>query len=135
MNSADRDILGLHAFGRWRFDAGTGDLSDGTTTTRLEPQVARLLEYFLTHQDTLLSRDELMASVWDNRIVSDDAINRCISILRQTLSPDDRNAYIETVVRRGFISHFPAAAAEAEAKAEQEVAERKKDEKKDAKAS
>lgn len=118
MNSADRDILGLHAFGRWRFDAGTGDLSDGTTTTRLEPQVARLLEYFLTHQDTLLSRDELMASVWDNRIVSDDAINRCISILRQTLSPDDRNAYIETVVRRGFISHFPAAAAEAEAKAE-----------------
>src|SRR6056297_1240472 len=96
-----------HEFGRWRFDAGTGDLFDGATTTRLEPQVARLLDYFLTRQDTLISRDELMAAVWDDRIVSDDAINRCISILRQRLTPDDRNAYIETVIRRGFISHFP----------------------------
>jgi DNA-binding response OmpR family regulator len=90
LNGADGDNPALHAFSRWRFDAGTGDLSDGMTTTRLEPQVAKLLDYFLTHQDTLVSRDELMAAVWDNRIVSDDAINRCISILRQTLSPDDR---------------------------------------------
>ena len=102
----------VHAFGRWRFDANTGDLSDGATTTRLEPQVAKLLDYFLRHQDTLISRDELMAAVWENRVVSDDAINRCISILRQTLSPDDKNAVIETVVRRGFISHFPSAPAE-----------------------
>src|SRR6056297_1093692 len=97
----------LHEFGRWRFDPGTGDLCDGAATTRLEPQVARLLEYFLIRQDTLISRDELMAAVWDNRVVSDHAVNRCISILRNQLSPDDRNAYIETVVRRGFISHFP----------------------------
>ena len=48
-----------------------------------------------------------MAAVWDDRIVSDHAVNRCISILRQILSPDDKNACIETVVRRGFISHFP----------------------------
>ena len=107
MKGADHLNPAFRAFGRWRFDAGTGDLYDGTTTTRLEPQVARLLDYFLSRQDTLISRDELMAAVWDDRIVSDDAINRCISILRQRLTPDDRNAYIETVVRRGFISHFP----------------------------
>src|SRR6056297_127649 len=101
------DRPALHEFGRWRFDPGTGDLCDGAATTRLEPQVARLLEYFLIRQDTLISRDELMAAVWDNRVVSDHAVNRCISILRNQLTPDDRNAYIETVVRRGFISHFP----------------------------
>jgi len=99
-----------HRFGLWRFDPGTGDLCDGTTTIRLAPQVARLLDYFLTHQRTLISRDELMAAVWDNRVVSDHAVNRCISILRNQLTPDDRNAFIETVVRRGFISHFPPAA-------------------------
>jgi len=107
VKDADREETAVQAFGRWRFDAGTGDLCDGTTTTRLEPQVARLLDYFLAHQGTLISRDQLMAAVWDDRIVSDDAINRCISILRQRLTPDDRNAYIETVIRRGFISHFP----------------------------
>lgn len=60
MNSADRDTAANHSFGGWRFDAGTGDLFDGETTTRLEPQVAKLLDYFLRHQDTLISRDELI---------------------------------------------------------------------------
>lgn len=51
----------------------------------------------------------MIREVWGNRTVSDDAINRCVSILRTLLSPSDKNAYIETVVRRGFISHFPDA--------------------------
>lgn len=97
----------LIEFGDWHFDARFGDLFDGEKTVRLEPQVARLLDYFLAHQNTLITRDDLMAAVWDDRIVSDHAVNRCISILRRQLSPDDKNAFIETVVRRGFISHFP----------------------------
>lgn len=109
MSNTEKSIPREHLFGRWRFDAGTGDLFDGKTTTRLEPQVAKLLDYFLVHQNKLITRDELIAEVWQERIVSYDAINRCISILRQTFPSDDRNAYIETVVRRGFISHFPAA--------------------------
>ena len=100
----------ISAFGHWRFDTTTGNLSDGAMTSRLEPQVARLLAYFLAHQQTLVTRDDLIAAVWDGRVVSDDAVNRCISILRQKLTPGDRNAYIETVVRRGFISHFPPSA-------------------------
>ena len=107
MNAGDLTGPNVRAFGQWRFDPDTGDLFDGAETVRLEPRVARLLDYFLAHQDTLISRDELMTAVWDDRIVSDHAVNRCISILRQILSPDDRNACIETVVRRGFISHFP----------------------------
>jgi TolB-like protein/DNA-binding winged helix-turn-helix (wHTH) protein len=97
----------LHAFGDWRFDPISGELSDATSTQRLEPQVSRVLDYFLVHQGTLVSRDDLVTALWDARAVSDDAVNRCISILRHTLTPGDRNAFIETVVRRGFISHFP----------------------------
>jgi len=111
-NGGDSLEPGQHRFGPWQFDAGTGDLYDGASTIRLEPQVAKLLAYFLLHQDTLISREQLIAEVWESRVVSDDAINRCVSILRQTLSPDDRSAYIETVVRRGFVSHFPPASAE-----------------------
>lgn len=108
MNGTGGESPAIRAFGRWRFHVDTGDLLDETTTLRLEPQVARLLDYFLIHQQTLISRDTLIGAVWDGRVVSDDAVNRCISILRQKLSPDDRNAYIETVIRRGFISHFPS---------------------------
>lgn len=103
------DNSGQYVFGRWHFNADSGDLDDGDSTIRLEPLVARLLAYFLSHQNRVISRDELMEAVWENRFVSDDAINRCVSILRHTLSPEDKNAYIETVVRKGYIAHFPAA--------------------------
>lgn len=103
------DKTAQHSFGDWRFYADTGDLYDGETTTRLEPKVAKLLEFFLAHQHRVISRDELIATVWENRAVSDDAINRCISILRRKLSPGDKNAFIETVVRKGFLAHFPPA--------------------------
>ena len=96
-------------FGHWCFSADAGDLYDGETSTRLEPQVAKLLAFFLANQNKVISRDELISSVWENRVVSDDAINRCVSILRQTLSPDDKQAYIETVVRKGYLAHFPPA--------------------------
>ena len=94
-------------FGHWRYEADSGDLYDGQTTIRLEPQVGKLLEHFLSHQGRVVSREELIADVWRGRVVSDDAINRCVSILRQTLSPNDKQAYIETVVRKGYLAHFP----------------------------
>ncbi|MGI9287555.1 MAG: winged helix-turn-helix domain-containing protein, partial [Pseudomonadales bacterium] len=111
MNISDTDNPEQQGFGRWVFNANTSDLSDGETTTRLEPQIAKLLAHFLAHQNTVISRDELIAAVWDNRVVSDDAINRCISILRRVLTPDDKHAYIETVVRKGYLAHFPPAPA------------------------
>jgi TolB-like protein/DNA-binding winged helix-turn-helix (wHTH) protein len=101
-----------YSFGTWRFNPETGDLSDTQSTTRLEPKVSELLSYFLSHQERVISRDELIESVWNNRTVSDDAINRCVSILRQLLSPNDTHAFIETVTRRGYIAHFPTANAQ-----------------------
>lgn len=107
MRSSETDQQSIRVFGPWRFDAATGDLVNEQGMTRLEPQVARLLTFFLEHPETLVTRDDLIEHAWDGRIVSDHAINRCISILRGKLSPEDRSAYIETVTRRGFIGHFP----------------------------
>lgn len=101
--------LAHHQFAHWTFDPDRGDLHDGHTTTRLEPQVAKLLHHFLVHQNIVISRDELIADVWNNRTVSDDAIGRCVSILRQILTPHDKDAYVETFRRRGYLAHFPAA--------------------------
>ncbi|SRR6056297_291358 len=107
MQTSDDEQRSVRRFGGWRFDETTGDLDDGQDVVRLEPKVARLLAFFLDHQDQLIGRDDLIREVWDGRIVSDHAINRCISILRSRLTPGERNGYIETVVRRGFIAHFP----------------------------
>lgn len=96
-----------YRFDRWFFDAATGDLADSKGSIRLEPQVAKLLAFFLANQGRVITRDELIATVWEKRVVSDDAINRAISILRQTVTPRHTHAYIETVRRRGYLAHFP----------------------------
>lgn len=94
-------------FGEWIFDPDTGDLTLNGETNRLEPTVSRLLDYLLSNQSRLVSREELIEHVWFNRIVSGDPINRCISILRQALNPNDKQAYIETVPRKGYRAAFP----------------------------
>lgn len=97
-------------FGDWSFDLDADLLCNGRSTVRLEPQVAKLLDYLLRHQDQLLTRERLLHDVWDGRVVSDDAIHRCIGILRQTLSPNDKRAFIRTVPKKGYIACFPASA-------------------------
>ena len=49
---------------------------------KLEPKVAELLEVFLSSRNETLSREELINALWPSRVVTDDALNRCISILR-----------------------------------------------------
>ncbi len=100
-------MVGPYKFGDWTFESASGELSSPGKSTRLQPKVAALLVFLLGNQHRLLSREELVDSVWGGRPVSDDAVNRSISILRQTLTPDDTQAYIETVPRRGYIARFP----------------------------
>lgn len=95
-------------FKNWEFDSESGELSCGANVKRLEPTIARLLLYFFNNQNRVISRTELIDHVWGNRIVSDDPINRSVSVLRQTLSPDDRQAFIKTIPRKGYRAEFPA---------------------------
>ena len=94
-------------FGEWSFDADSHVLSRAGEGERLEPRVARLLEYFLERRDELLSHDELVDNVWDGRVVSDEAIRRAVSTLRRALRADDPQDIIQTVHGCGYIGRFP----------------------------
>ena len=48
--------------------------SDGQPVT-MEPQVFSLLIHLLENRDRVISKDELIASVWNGRIVSDATLN------------------------------------------------------------
>ena len=75
-------------FGDWHFCRDTGVLDRDGTVVSLEPRVAALLQHFLDHPGELLSRDQLVAEVWEGRVVSDDAIRRAVSSLRRALALD-----------------------------------------------
>jgi len=109
--------VSVHRFGSYRFDSAVDQLTADGVATRLEPRVSDLLLYFLDNPDRLVSRDELLAAVWKGRPVSDDTINRAISILRQALNTPDRQAIVRTVPRRGYIASFPDPPGEGDATA------------------
>jgi DNA-binding winged helix-turn-helix (wHTH) protein/tetratricopeptide (TPR) repeat protein len=67
----------------------------------LEPRVMQVLVALASVRGEIHSRDDLIASCWDGRAVSDDAINRAISRLRAVGRAFD-SFDVETIVKVGY---------------------------------
>ena len=71
--------------------------------THIEPKVMQVLMALAESAPRLVSREELTARVWPRGFVTDDALNRCISSLRNVLGDNARAPkYILTVPRKGY---------------------------------
>ena len=51
-------------------DSERRELRAGSTIVPIDPQVFDLLVYLIENCDRVVSKDDLIASVWDGRIVS-----------------------------------------------------------------
>jgi TolB-like protein len=68
-----------------------------------EPQVLSLLFLLVENRDRLVSKDELVATIWNGRAVSDSAISSRIKSARQLLGDDgEAQRLIRTVHGKGF---------------------------------
>ncbi|MCZ6586938.1 MAG: winged helix-turn-helix domain-containing protein, partial [Alphaproteobacteria bacterium] len=93
----------IYRFSDYSLDTDSFDLAHGTQAVAVEPQVFSLLQYLVENRDRVVSKDEIMAAVWDGRIVSDAALNSRISAARQAVGDDGKaQAVIKTFPRRGF---------------------------------
>ena len=89
--------------GNITIDPANVQLSLGQQHLSCEPKVFEILLYFCAHSQQLVSREQLLAQLWQGRTVSDNAINRKIYQLRKLLqSLDNRLEYIETVPKHGY---------------------------------
>jgi adenylate cyclase len=90
-------------FGDYRFDAETGRLWSGPREIRLTPKASSVLKVLVAHAGKPVTKDELFASVWNDTVVSDDALTSCIQELRKAFDDDARQPrFIETRHRRGY---------------------------------
>src|SRR3984957_19010108 len=70
---------------------------------RIEPRVMAVLSCLARHVGEVVTRDEFSAEVWGGRVVSDEALSRCVSLLRQVLADDSREPrFIRTIARIGY---------------------------------
>jgi DNA-binding winged helix-turn-helix (wHTH) protein/TolB-like protein len=70
---------------------------------RVEPRVMAVLTCLARHVGEVVTREEFSAEVWGDRVVSDEALSRCISLLRHVLGDDSREPrFIRTIARIGY---------------------------------
>lgn len=94
------------SFDDWVWNPDTLELRRGPHITTLEPQVAKLFEYLVTHSGELLSHDRIIEVVWNGRVVSDEAVRHAVFILRQALASGGAADYIRTIHKKGYIASF-----------------------------
>jgi TolB-like protein len=99
--SGDDDVI--LAFDGYALDRDRRELRCGDAAIGLEPKVFDLLAYLLEHRDRVISRDELIASVWNGRIVSESALASCINAARAAIADDGAGQrLIKTFPRKGI---------------------------------
>jgi len=93
----------LFHFGIYTLDPDRRELRRGRETIALEPQVFDLLEYLLRHRARVVSKDELIASIWDGRIVSESALAVRINAVRKAIGDSGaEQRFIKTLPRKGI---------------------------------
>ncbi|MGA8958538.1 MAG: transcriptional regulator, partial [Pseudolabrys sp.] len=75
----------LFSFEDFVVDRERGELRSGGTIIPIEPQVFDLLVYLIENRDRVVSKDDLIASVWGGRIVSDSTLDSRINRARKAL--------------------------------------------------
>ncbi|HEY1301547.1 MAG TPA: winged helix-turn-helix domain-containing protein [Stellaceae bacterium] len=84
-------------------DTDRRELHCGPTPVPVEPQVFDLLVYLIENRDRVVSKDDLIASVWGGRIVSDSTLTSRINAARRALGDNgDEQRLIRTVARKGI---------------------------------
>src|SRR5215510_10185112 len=90
-------------FGDMVLDGTQRELRSGRTLVAIEPQVFDLLEFLIRNRDHVVSKDDLITSVWYGRVVSDSAIAARINAARRVIGDDgEQQRWIRTIVRKGF---------------------------------
>ena len=89
-------------FGDHVLDTARRELRRGGERIELEPQVFDLLVYLLQNRERVVSKDDLLASVWGGRIVSDATLDSRIAAARRAVGDSGAaQTLIRTFARKG----------------------------------
>jgi DNA-binding winged helix-turn-helix (wHTH) protein len=89
-------------FGDHVLDTERRELRRGAEPVALEPQVFDLFVYLVRNRDRVVSKDDLIDSVWGGRIVSDSALTLRLNAARRAVNDSGaEQRLIRTVSRRG----------------------------------
>lgn len=93
----------IYEFGEYRLDLHQKQLLQEGENIPLPPKVFELLTVLVENHGKLVSRDELMETVWRETFVEESSLRFCIHSLRKALNTKNgKTNFIETVPKRGY---------------------------------
>lgn len=93
----------IYRFTDFTLDIGRRALQRGDEPITVEPQVFDLLQYLIENRGRIVSKDDLIAGVWNGRIVSDSALSSRMTAVRQAIGDSgEKQCLIRTIARKGF---------------------------------
>ncbi|HRP77122.1 MAG TPA: winged helix-turn-helix domain-containing tetratricopeptide repeat protein [Rhodocyclaceae bacterium] len=92
----------LYEFEDFTLDADRQELRVGADAVRIEPRVLDLLFYLIRNRERTVGKDDLIANVWNGRIVSDSTLTSRIALARRAINDSgEAQRLIRTVSRKG----------------------------------
>lgn len=92
----------IYVFDDYFLDADRRELRRGLDLVPVEPQVFDLLQHLICNRDRVVTADDLIATVWNGRIVSTSTLNSRIAAVRRAVGDSgEHQRLILTLPRKG----------------------------------
>ncbi|HEX6000482.1 MAG TPA: AAA family ATPase [Hyphomicrobiaceae bacterium] len=73
---------------------------------KLRPKTFEVLRYLVENPQRVVTKEEVIASIWSGVTVNEEALTRCISELRRALG-DEAQQIVKTAPKRGYLLDVP----------------------------
>jgi adenylate cyclase len=90
-----------YRFDRFTLDMHAGCVRAGDSVVPLRPKSFDVLAHLVRNPGRLVTKNELIASVWPDVAVTGNSLVQCIKDVREALG-DDGRSIVETVAKRGY---------------------------------
>ena len=92
----------LYRFDDFALDSARRELRRGPKLIAIPPQAFDVLEYLIRNRERVVSKDDLLASIWNGRIVSNSALTTRINAARCAIEDTGKeHRFIRTLPRKG----------------------------------
>ncbi|WP_345950215.1 response regulator transcription factor [Mucilaginibacter sp. PAMB04274] len=102
--NGDQSVKNVHRIADIEVDTDAKTVTRNHTPLSLTPTEYRLLEYFIKNQKKVLSRIQILESVWDIDFnLGTNVVDVYVNYLRKKLDKDNINRYIHTIFGMGYM--------------------------------